>query len=572
MWKHLVIAALIAGPPSLVAQAPPPGFVATVEVRVVDVEVMVTDSSGNRIPDLGPADFALYEDGRLMKVSNFYRIVDGNAQLDPAQLAAGFSPQDERFRRRILLVVDDNFLDKTTRRQALDGVRDYVAERFGGDAEWAVAAIGERLQFLMPFTRERFQVAAALDEIERLPTYASFHQLDRSLANDPIRQQYLRIPEGQTMAGPDLGQENRFTSREQLQRNLHSFATMARVLGGLMRSFGGLGGRKAIVLVSGKMEFHPEASNLVSADPNTVMDTGLTQRTQSDPSIEGSRKQLEAVLDALVRGANSAGFQLYTLNAAGLTNPVRMHDAENRQLGNTSFKDTASYRVMPELSDLDTAPRTLSDGTGGLALRSNQLEDDLARVMADTASYYSLGYQPDHPPDHAYHRISVKVARSGLKVRYREGYVDLTESEKLEEELATPLSFPKPKGTLPVELEVVEAGHEGKTVNLEARIALPMKDLTLLPGPKDGVLRAQPEVYLAVYDEKGNNLTVQEHSFPVEVPVAEEAAVKAGSFKPILRFALPPGAYTVTVTVRDPVIHEYGTALSPVLAGEPKKA
>ncbi len=561
------LAILLLAPVVLSAGAqdsPSRSFVSGVDVRVVNVDVMVTDGDGNPVTDLRPEDFVLEEDGAGQAITNFYRIVNGAARLDEAQLGAGITPEDERFRRRIVLVVDNNFLDPVMRRRALEDVRDFVGERFGGSAEWAVAALGDDLQYLLPFTREPYQVMAALDSIEKLPTYAERHRLDRSLTNDPIRQQYMQDDSGRRVT-LDMGTRLRFSSREQAMRNLQSFSVMASSLAKLMRSYGSFGGRKAIVLVTGPMEVHPEFQYLVSQDPRTTSDIGLTDITQSDPGLAAARRELEGTLDALAQAANASGFQIYTLAAAGLRNPVRLHDVTNRQIG--LVKDIGSFAAPAEVSDTDTAPRMLTQGTGGMALRSNALGDDLVKVVDDTASYYSLGYQPEHAPDGEFHSISVKVARRGVKVRHRQGYLDLTESDKLAAELATPLSYPKPKGDIPVELTVEETGGEGEKTGLLAHVSTPVSALTLLPPPSGGGLQGDVEVFLAVYDDAGENVTVVQRTFPLSVPAGQEDAARAGAFRPTLRFQLEPGLYTVTVTVRDPVIREHGTAMRNVKVG-----
>lgn len=541
-------------------------FVSGVEVRVVNVEVMVTDSSGLPVTDLTPADFEIREDGKPQEISNFFRIVNGSAQLTEAQRTSGVSAEDERFRRRVLVVVDDNFLTPVTRRQALDRLRDFITQRFDGEAEWGVAAIGEQLDYLLPFTHDRFQVSSALDVIDGLPTLAYRHSPDLNLRDDPVRTQYMQSEGG---AGPniDLGAEYRFVSRETAMRNLRSFGTMAQVLGGLMRSYSGFGGRKAIVLVTGQMEFHPEMQYLVSRDPRTFSDSGLTDRTQSDPTLAAAKNDLEAILDGIVRAANSSGFQLYTVQAQGLRNPVRTMDVANRSLGMS--KDIGAFASPPELSDPTTAPMMLAQGTGGMALASNALENDLSRIVDDTATYYSLGYQPQHTPDRAYHKITVKVKRDGLKVRFREGYLDLTATQKIAEELATPLSFPKPKGDLPVTLAVQENGEDAGKIRLLAHVQLPVRSITLLPAAEGG-LHGEIELFLAIYDEKGENVAVIPKHYPLDVPAGEEEAARAGMFRPTLAFELKPGAYTVTVTVRDPVVQERGTAVQQVLAGNAK--
>jgi VWFA-related protein len=551
----------------LAQQSGPQGqFTSGVEVRVVNVEVMVTDRDGLPVTDLLPSDFEILEDGHPQPVTNFFRIVNGAAQLNASQRAAGTTREDERFQRRVVLVVDDNSIGKVARHQALDRLRDFVANRFDGEAQWAVAAIGEKLDFLQPFSRDRYEVSAALDEIGKLPTYAKYHSLDRSLPEDPVRAQFMQF-EQQPQSSLDIGEDYRFSSREQAMRNLHSFAVMADVLNRLMLSYSSFGGRKAIVLVTGTLEFHPEMQYLVSKDPHTWNDSGLTDRTPSDPSIEGAKKQLEGVLAGIVRSANSAGFQLYVINGEGLKNPVRVLDVERREV--SMVKNAGAFAAPPELSDPSTAPMTLARGTGGFALTSNDLGKDLGKVVDDTATYYSLGYEPDHAPDRRYHSIIVKVKRPGLKVRYRSGYLDLSDSERVAEELATPLSFPKPKGSLPVSLKVEELGPDGGKIKLVAHVDVPIKALTLLPKA-DGTLHAEPEVILAIYNERGENITVLPRRFPIDVPAGQEDAARAGAVKPNLVFSLQPGAYTIAVTVQDPVLHERGTALQRVLVGHRK--
>ncbi|MGC8915522.1 MAG: VWA domain-containing protein [Thermoanaerobaculum sp.] len=561
--RTLLSAVVLSWAVGAVSQNPQP-FVTGTEVRVVNVEVVVTEASGNPVTDLTPKDFVVLEDGQPVEVTNFFKVVQAQPQLAVNEGGSTLDRSDERFRRRLVLVVDNNFLDPATRSRALEKAKEFLTQTVVGEGEWAVAAIGEDLQYLLPFTTDTFRVAAALDEVSRLPSFATRHRLDFRLENDPIRSQYLQTEEPTRATRYDIGQTQRFASQERARRNLQSFAVTARVLGGLMRSYSSFGGRKAVVLLTGSMEFHPEAQYLVSNDPKTWSDTGLTDRAQSDPALESLKRDTEEVLQALVRAANASGFQLYVINARGLESPLRLHDVENRQLG--MVKNLGTFTAPPETSDPETAPLTLVQGTGGLYLRSNQLEKPLARVLEDTSTYYSLGYTPNRRPDRQFHSITVKVQRPGVKVRHRLGYLDLPEDEKLAQELATPLTFPKPKGDLPVELALEERGPEGKEFRMAARVTVPLSSLVFVPQPGGGVA-ASCTVFLAVYNEKGENLTVVPKSFPLAVPAGQEGAIKEGVFRPTLLFTVPPGAYTVSATVFDAIAHQHGTALEEVLVG-----
>jgi VWFA-related protein len=73
---------------------------------------------------------------------------------------------------------------------------------------------------------------------------------------------------------------------------------------------------------------------------------------------------------------------------------------------------------------LETAgTESLAENTGGASIRhTNDLLGGLQRVAEESAVYYLLGYQPEKPLDGKWHKLTVKVARPGVKVRARRGY------------------------------------------------------------------------------------------------------------------------------------------------------
>src|SRR6266849_894846 len=49
-------------------------LVESIEVHVVNVDVVVTDRAGNPVPGLKREDFELYENGKPQAISNFYEV------------------------------------------------------------------------------------------------------------------------------------------------------------------------------------------------------------------------------------------------------------------------------------------------------------------------------------------------------------------------------------------------------------------------------------------------------------------------------------------------------------------
>src|SRR5437660_7646712 len=96
--QTLIVLVFLAIP--LFAQTPP--LIEKIDVNVVNVDVTVTDRAGNPVRGLTRDDFEVFEDGKLQKISNFYAVenLDGRAEARPIS-------QEERFRRKVLVIVDN---------------------------------------------------------------------------------------------------------------------------------------------------------------------------------------------------------------------------------------------------------------------------------------------------------------------------------------------------------------------------------------------------------------------------------------------------------------------------------
>src|SRR5690349_19191141 len=130
MPSRLLVAAVLglaALAPSLSAQ-----LVETIEVRVTNVDVVVTDSKGNPVAGLTKDDFELRENGQLQTITNFYEI--GGAQLASAPAGAAATaaaatepppqPPVEMRQRRIVVFLDQYSMHPFRRNEVAKAVRD----------------------------------------------------------------------------------------------------------------------------------------------------------------------------------------------------------------------------------------------------------------------------------------------------------------------------------------------------------------------------------------------------------------------------------------------------------------
>ena len=116
------------------AAAPAPGqeveipevFSETIDVRVVNVEVVVTDRQGNRVQGLKPSDFELLVDGQPTPIAYFTEIEDGFAAGGETADISGIPALDLNapVGTNFLIFIDDLFSIKRDRNRVLDRLRD----------------------------------------------------------------------------------------------------------------------------------------------------------------------------------------------------------------------------------------------------------------------------------------------------------------------------------------------------------------------------------------------------------------------------------------------------------------
>src|SRR2546428_8880911 len=178
-----VAAAAVVLPAASQNTGPLPPLTAQVEVHVVNVDVTVTDAQGKPVLDLTKDDFEVFEDGRLQKLTNFSVI--RNTPPTPVATPAASPRAATESLRRILLIVDNNYLEIVERNRALDTIEKYLNDTYSG--EWAVAAIGHNVSLLQSFTPDKTLVRNALGKLRRMPTLASQHGMGRSVFSHPQR-------------------------------------------------------------------------------------------------------------------------------------------------------------------------------------------------------------------------------------------------------------------------------------------------------------------------------------------------------------------------------------------------
>lgn len=529
----LTLVSIVATPLAALAQTPP--VASEVEVKVVNVDVTVTDGRGHPVPDLTSEDFEVLEDDQPQKVTNFY-VVDDAKVRGAAEGAA--LPDPRSLRRKTVVLIDNNYLDKHDRDTALARLETFIQQTSEQDDEWSIGAIGTALDILQPYTSDRALIRQALAKARSLAvTSLKASDEDRDLLNDPLRR-------NNSASAYDFENTARFEGRERTSRNARSLGYLVRALAESARAYSATAGKKTIILVTGDIEMNTSFS---------AFDRG------SDRELRDVKTAIAKQIDGVIREANAANVTIFIVNASSHEMSVPQHDVQNQSHGG---RNDVSTNDATDVSDADSAGIRIALGTGGQYLTSNYVRQAFESVHETTSRYYSLGYRPSHGDDRKYHRLAVRLKKPGLHVAHRQGYLDLSPEETLEGLLRLRVSTIQPARAIPVTMELGRAGSSDTKPVVAITAATPLRNITTLRSERGRSGRVH--VYLSIFDRSGRNVGFHHITQDLAIPEAGYDAALANPFRYTMNVRLDKGDFTLAVTLRDDLSRDIGTAVQSV--------
>jgi VWFA-related protein len=348
-----------------------PAFDDVIDVRVVNVEAVVTGRNGERIGGLTKDDFRLLVDGREVPIEFFNEIAGGVMVNGEAPAASVTSPaaEPEVVGRSVLVFIDDSYAITSQRNLVLDKLQESLS-RLSSHDEVAIAAFdGDTLKLLLDWTGDAREIAETLD-------VARARKPNGLLARIHIAQEF-----------PDTG-----------ARQLDAVNAAAAA----MRGVPGAAGRKVMLLLSGGWPMAELPSRY-----------GFGRRRPSMPNAG------EEMFRPLVDAANLLGYTLYPVDMPGMTSGAGPDVTAEAPM-------PAGFIASGQEQAADYTLNYLAEATGGKAAINSARLEALERMAADTGTYYWLGFTPDWKADNQRHRIELKPRKRGLRVRTRDGFTDVS--------------------------------------------------------------------------------------------------------------------------------------------------
>ncbi len=578
------------------AQEPPPpappdndlaAFFDAVDVRLVNLDVVVVDSEGRTVADLVREDFELLEGGRPVEITHFsafgtQRVGTPAAGVDPATApatAAPPAPAAEAPPTTWIIYVDPSRVRSTQKNAALRAMEEFLHGAVR-PADRALVAVwqGESLHIL---SRLDQGIDAALDgiaELARRPGSASdLNERIAGLRRDinelapltvnttnaenkaPMRDEEALANDSAAGFRPGTDGVSKSILR-QIEIAAEQEAFRARrsltALADLMNLTAGIDGRIAVLVLGGGYDTRPfDGLFQLWASRFDTRGMGRARDLEVNARIARINDGYSDFLESLESGRAT----IYTIFAGDSAEMGAGADAVD---GGDSMFAGGSSSAGASTSGRFTLG-ALADATGGRTFVAGPaLAARLADIRSDQTTYYSIGYRPGPDAD-ARSRIAVKLRRDGLVARFRGTPGRRTpEDEAAASALSVLLAPATTGGGASIELgEIRPAERRGEQL-VSITVRVPIRRLTLLPVGQ--VLRGQLAYFIAVEDADGSFRRVDPRRQDFEVDSQRLIDGGEGSVAYRLDLPLPPGKHRLGVAVLDEPSGERLTAALPV--------
>lgn len=453
-------------------------FVDVVDVQVVNVDVMVTDRSGDPITDLTEDDFEVYQDGDRVEISNFSivrRSYPGTGeQAELETVASGSTEVLDRVEQPLLVVLylDNYNIHPRNRARVMPAVRDFLEAQLPSTDPAMLVVANTSVRVAQSFTRDRDLLLVAVDEAAKEATARGLQQSEIDLSRQEI--------ENAGKAGGANAEavlEDAYTAAEMNAQQAQSQIRGAVAsMENFVNSLSGLPHRKAMVYISDGL---PAGNN-----------------------FEGAYQRMAQV-------ANASRVTFYTVDTAGAYRGDLL-TAEGSGLAAQNFLEEQTF------GNGQLAMEYLAEATGGVAItRTTNFGNALGRVARDLDYYYSIGYSIGES-DGKYHEIDVRVKGRGTRVRHRQGYVARSARDRMAQTTIAALDFDNLDNSLGLRIELTNAAPpEPGATEQDLMIRLPLSQITLLP--QDSVHNGLVQLIVAVVTD-GEFQPLREIKLPIRIP------------------------------------------------------
>ena len=533
----------------LLGAAPPqnqrpeiPSMGETIEVSIINLDVVVTDRHGKRVRGLKVDDFEILENKTPQAISNFAEYSsfagEGTVGVDAPQNVEAPPRQP----RTVVLFVERMPLREHQARPVVQAIRELLDKTIEPGDAVSIVVWGRRGDLRIAFTDDRREIDKALANVVEETTRAMFDgvlaarelmaetkQFEAEVAAAAAARGETRPALNPATAGDATAEVHAMAAMSEMKRRVHA-------INATINSMAGRDGKKILLLATRRLGAYAGAE-FFFANGQAVLDP-----------IAKTRYATADLMKTIVDNANAAGVTIYPIYAPGL--PESMPDASTRLTPDVALE---SRTLLNEMDSLTAIARE----TGGIAA-SNAVDivKLLPKVEEDLSDYYSLAYRVTSSRTDRSRGITVRAKNAEYTVRARRQYVEKTDTTRMKDRLVAVLFRDSDESLFAIEAEIGTPRKQGRRTVLPVKVRVPIKELTVLPSRGKNAGAFSVFVASSIHEGRVSDVTQQTQSF--EIAPADMARAMRGHFTYSLDVVVDDNVSRVAVGVYDEVGKTYG--------------
>lgn len=555
--------ALLVPVTAVIAQTP---YIETFEVRLQNLDVVVTDSKGNRVRGLTKEDFVVVENGAPQKITNFaiYDAGAGTAASDAT--AAPGEPEpvvSAPPSRRIVFFIDELGVQRMARNRLYDSVKKFVDAMRPGDVASVVRPTAKE-KIVQQFTGDRAAIETALK--------AAIEDSSVEFAGPKMEVANLRWLLKQARSPQDVRQARREYADAAARRVEHRLGQIRA----LTSSLGGVEGKKVVVVVTMGLSAKPGseawdyAETTGSMRPTQMLGQAeapggrapveLAPPDDPERALQPAIRDLTPAIRDIARTAAANGVTIYALEPdVPLDLQVRASASVSSKVGASQGGDSGPDPIMLlspafQTDFLQNGANTLTsltEATGGRWFRGlSNIDDTFRQVSEDLSFYYSLAYRAT---GEAQQGKQVKVSirnRPELRVRTRAEALEKSTESEMTDLVVASLLYPRTVNELGIAVTPGTPAKDRGLFTIPLDVVIPLKNLTFLPTG-GGKYAASFDLHYAASGELRDFGTGGMRQQKIELTPEQYAAVGTTTYRYKTGIQVSPGRARIAIGVLD---------------------
>ena len=485
----IVLAAFVAAGPAVLTAQQVPSLGETMEIAIVNVDVVVTDRDGKRVRGLTKDDFTILENGRPQLITHFAEYRDdaseGSASVEAESEAESTAPEQKR---TLVLFLEPFQAKRVLRDDFVESLKTLVRETVRpGDAVSIVVFDRQASTWLEPTD----DLDAVDYELDRFADTLGAHLDPNSGVAHDVRE-LMRFEQTGAAMAENKGLKRPETTGETIAANVARSAAMQAglemrrriaAINAAVNALAGVEGKKAMIVAAHRLgtysgaeffftsaEIFRDAVQKGLLDEKKVSALFLAMGPNAVIPGEGDAFDNRKRLGEVIANANAAGVSLYPIFPAGVDQtPV------DPEVPDTTRAVLANEMAMRE---------EIAKETGGLTTYGTvNFVKLLPEIAGDLSNYYSLAYRVPSSGTDGARDLVVRVKDPKLEVRARTQFVEKSDESRMKDRVVAALYGMSEESPIAIEAKLGES-KDARGIgrrSVPVSIQVPIRALTLVP-------------------------------------------------------------------------------------------